>query len=166
MVDGLCLAPHGPGDECFGRLTVHVVEWWDTGCTASRASARPPCFWSSEDSAPPSVPATGGPFLIGSASGTALIGSLVSRRESITFDRFHPLRRPKGARKCPRGKQSCTLAGNNDQTALARRPEPNKRAFVPQSQPGEPRSAGSWDKILTRSKQAGARGSSREEPLS
>src|SRR3954449_6730629 len=34
---------------------------------------RPPCFWSSEDSAPPSVPATGGPFLIGAASGRASI---------------------------------------------------------------------------------------------
>ena len=28
----------------------------------------PPCFWSSEDSAPPSVPATGGPLVIGAAS--------------------------------------------------------------------------------------------------
>src|SRR3954468_23035055 len=39
-------------------------------------------FWSSEDSAPPRVPATGGPFLIGSASETAFAHERPVRREN------------------------------------------------------------------------------------
>ncbi len=48
------------GRQVAGRLV--------TRCGVARLDPRdPPCFWSSEDSAPPSVPATGGPVFIGAA---------------------------------------------------------------------------------------------------
>ncbi len=87
--------------------------------TASRASARA-CFWSSEDSAPPSVPATGGPVFIGAAGERAAA-------------------RPGGASRYLRLRQ---VNGISHPVALAR-----------------PSSAGSWDKTLTRSKQAATAGS-------
>ncbi len=81
--EGLDLGDHGPLSVAggVGRRKRRADRLPGRQVAVGRALTRrvrarldprgPPCFWSSEDSAPPSVPATGGPLVIGSASETA-----------------------------------------------------------------------------------------------